>query len=146
MIRKIIIKEPPFIIYVQPFYSWSETFVSVLTRRQVSRLKDHRIHHLPSFPVISRLQLPNYGDEFVQDLHLFPFSPEPIVSTILPTPSCTYSISLSVSYLYDKFNLYPVGSVLLPFFFSSLPDHLMPEDSLHKVHFPRYGSETLICS
>ena len=47
--------------------------------RQVSRLKDHRIRHLPGFPVISRPLLPNYGDEFVQDLHLFPFSPEPII-------------------------------------------------------------------
>ena len=41
------------------------------------------------FPVIYRPQLPNYGDEFAQDLHLFPFSPEPIILIAL-TPD--YSI------------------------------------------------------
>ena len=51
--------------------------------RQVSRLIDHRIRHLPGFPVIYRLLLLNYGDEFVQDLHLFPFSPEPIIHIFL---------------------------------------------------------------
>lgn len=55
--------------------------------RQVSRLKDHRIRHLPSFPVIYRPQLPNYGDEFAQDLHLFPFSSEQIICIAL-TPDC----------------------------------------------------------
>ena len=37
---------------VQPFYSWSETHRFCTALRQVSRLIDHRIHHLPGFPVI----------------------------------------------------------------------------------------------
>ena len=32
---------------------------------------------LPGCPVTYWPSLLNYGDEFVQDLHLFPFSPEP---------------------------------------------------------------------
>ena len=39
--------------------------------------------------MIYRPQFPNYGDEFAQDLHLFPFSPEPIILIAL-TPD--YSI------------------------------------------------------
>ena len=54
--------------------------------RQVSRLKDLCIGHLPSFPVITRLLLPNYGDEFAQDLHLFPFSPKPVFYKTASTP------------------------------------------------------------
>ena len=88
-----IILDNPYKSNVQPFNSWFETFRFCTVLRQVSRLKDHRIRHLPSFPVISRLLLPNYGDEFVQDLHLFPFSPEPTriydtakLPRIAPTP------------------------------------------------------------
>ena len=60
---------------------WNNRFCTAI--RQVSRLEDHCIGHLPSFPVIYRLQLPNYGDEFVQDLHLFPFSPKPAMKSIV---------------------------------------------------------------
>ena len=68
--------------------------------RQVSRLKDHHVGHLPSFPVIYRLSLPDYGDEFVQDLHLFPFSPKPMllcVFCIVLTPVAIYSIVQSIT-------------------------------------------------
>ena len=62
-------------------YSWPEATASVQSSGQVSRLigsgsTSHRIRYLPGFPVICQRLLPNYGDEFVQDLHLFPFSPD----------------------------------------------------------------------
>ncbi len=83
-------------------YSWSETkSCPCTTSRQVSRLKDRGLHQqqtiasaifpgkdLPLFPVISRLLLPNYGDEFVQDLHLFPFSPKPTHIFLYPKMHC----------------------------------------------------------
>ena len=42
-------------------------------------LPAYRSSHPPSsqFPSDILASLPNYGDEFVQDLHLFPFSSEP---------------------------------------------------------------------
>ena len=68
-------------MYNQLLVAWNKCFCTAL--RQVSRLKDLCIRHLPGFPVISRLLLPNYGDEFVQDLHLFPFSPKPAMKSIV---------------------------------------------------------------
>ena len=69
--------------YVQPVTRGLKHYCFRTTQRQVSRLIDHRIRHLPGFPVIYRFLLLNYGDEFVQDLHLFPFSPEPIIHIFL---------------------------------------------------------------
>ena len=44
--------------------------------RQVSRLiVQMLLLHLPGLPVVSKHKLTKYGDEFVQDSHLFPFSP-----------------------------------------------------------------------
>ena len=92
---------------VQPFYSWSETHRFCTALRQVSRLIDPCIRHLPSFPVIHRLLLPNYGDEFVQDLHLFPFSPEPINDMIAPTPDCyIFSFLSNLSHFVPKHNIF----------------------------------------
>ena len=71
--------------------------------RQVSRLEDHCIRHLPGLPVIYRLQLPNYGDEFVQDLHLLPFSPEPATYVAAPAPE--YSIFNCGYYITDFLKL-----------------------------------------
>ena len=49
-----------------------------LTFTNVPRLIYHCFGRLPGCPVTYWPSLLNYGDEFVQDLHLFPFSPEPI--------------------------------------------------------------------
>ena len=38
--------------------------------------------HLPGLPVVLRLLLTKYGDEFVQDSHLFPFSPVQIFHVV----------------------------------------------------------------
>ncbi len=57
-------------------YSWPKAIAFILSIRQVSRLIVHRLRHLPGFPVIHSASLPNYGDEFVQDSHLFPYSPK----------------------------------------------------------------------
>ena len=44
--------------------------------RQVSRLiAQTLVAFLPGLPVVQQPKLANYGDEFIQDLHLFPFSP-----------------------------------------------------------------------
>ncbi len=80
--------------YNQLLVVWNKCFRTAF--RQVSRLIDHHICRLPRkrypwFPVTYRLLLPNYGDEFVQDLHLFPFSPKPmliLVPRIVLTPVC----------------------------------------------------------
>ncbi len=54
-----------------------------------------------------RPSLPNYGDEFVQDLHLFPFSPRPLHIACHKSDSnacllrhlyATYSVSSCVAY------------------------------------------------
>lgn len=81
--------------------------------RQVSRLEDHCIRHLPGLPVIYRLQLPNYGDEFVQDLHLLPFSPEPATYVAAPAPE--YSIFNCGYYITDFLKLQcqsEIGAIL----------------------------------
>ncbi len=65
-------------LFVQPVTRGFERKSLCTAFRQVSRLIDHCIGHLPGCPVIWRRQLLNYGDEFVQDLHLFPFSSESI--------------------------------------------------------------------
>ena len=84
------------------------------TQRQVSRLIYHRFGRLPGCPVTYRPSLLNYGDEFVQDLHLFPFSPEPAshyLSKIrfkclsAPTPLC-YIFSFFVRCLRNRFDYY----------------------------------------
>ena len=52
--------------------------------RQVSRLiVQMLLLHLPGLPVVSKHKLTKYGDEFVQDSHLFPFSPVQI-SHVVP--------------------------------------------------------------
>ena len=52
--------------------------------RQVSRLiVQTLLLHLPGLPVDSKQKLTKYGDEFVQDSHLFPFSPVQI-SHVVP--------------------------------------------------------------
>ena len=92
--------------YNQLLVAWNKCFCT--TSRQVSRLKDHHIRHLPSFPVIYRLQLPNYGDEFVQDLHLFPFSPKPMLISTHCFDTCmllfNYSVIYHISYLMSTLN------------------------------------------
>ena len=79
-------------------YSWPETNVSVQHSGRSPGLKFvvYQPAHPPSsqerisfFPVTYRLLLPNYGDEFVQDFHLFPFSPKPmLIFRIVLTPVC----------------------------------------------------------
>lgn len=84
------------------------------TQRQVSRLIYHCFGRLPGCPVTYRPSLLNYGDEFVQDLHLFPFSPEPAshyLSKIIykclsaPTPLC-YIFSFFVRCLCNRLDYY----------------------------------------
>ena len=82
---------------VQPFYSWSETHRFCTALRQVSRLIDHRIHLSSQSPSDISASLPNYGDEFVQELHLFPFSPEPDACAPAPTPDC---------YIFSSYQIY----------------------------------------
>ena len=67
---------------VQPFDSWSETLVSV---QHPGRSPGLRSSHRPSsqFPSDFAAPAPYHGDEFVQDLHLFPFSPEPIAVQLI---------------------------------------------------------------
>ena len=48
----------------------------------------------PLFPVTYWLLLPNYGDEFVQDLHLFPFSPKPMLISMHCSDTCMLFIQL----------------------------------------------------
>lgn len=51
--------------------------------RQVSRLiVQMLLLHLPGLPVVSKHKLTKYGDEFVQDSHLFPFSPVQIFHVV----------------------------------------------------------------
>ena len=51
--------------------------------RQVSRLiVQMLLLHLPGLPVASKHKLTKYGDEFVQDSHLFPFSPVQIFHVV----------------------------------------------------------------
>ena len=69
--------------------------------------------YLPGLPVIYRLQLPNYGDEFVQDLHLLPFSPEP--ATYMAAPAPEYSIFNCGYYITDFLKLQcqsEIGAIL----------------------------------
>ena len=59
-------------------------FRSRTAQRQVSRLiVQMLLLHLPGLPVVSKHKLTKYGDEFVQDSHLFPFSPVQI-SHVVP--------------------------------------------------------------
>ena len=60
------------------------------SERQVSRLIHLHLCRLPALPVAYWHKLRNYGDEFAQDLHLFPFSPNP--TDVALTPSVSYSI------------------------------------------------------
>ena len=51
-------------------------FPFLYCERQVSRLiAQTLVAFLPGLPVVQQPKLANYGDEFIQDLHLFPFSP-----------------------------------------------------------------------
>ena len=78
-------------------YPWLETNVSVQHPGRSPGLKIITYTIFPGkdfqgshslFPVIYRLLLPNYGDEFVQDFHLFPFSPKLMFLYIVLTPEC----------------------------------------------------------
>ena len=62
---------------------------------------------LPSSRVTSDMwqELHKYGDEFVQDSHLFPFSPKPAINAAL-TPSVSYSIRPILPYKSLLFNIY----------------------------------------
>jgi len=88
-------------------YSWYQSKRFRTTIRQVSRLIDHRICRLPGYPVAYWLQLPKYGDEFVQDSHLFPFSPEPtayILTQLFRHLNVTYSTLTILTHIHQLFN------------------------------------------
>jgi hypothetical protein len=75
--------------FVQPVTRGSGKFPAY-SERQVSRLIHLHLCRLPALPVAYWHKLRNYGDEFAQDLHLFPFSPKP--TEVALTPSVSYSI------------------------------------------------------
>ena len=65
------------------------------------------------YSIQAGLQLPNYGDEFVQDLHLLPFSPEPATYVAAPAPE--YSIFNCGYYITDFLKLQcqsEIGAIL----------------------------------
>ena len=65
-------------------YSWSG--ILIFPAPATGRFPDLQIFHtelLPGLPVDSKQKLTKYGDEFVQDSHLFPFSPVQI-SHVVP--------------------------------------------------------------
>ena len=68
------------------------------TSRQVSRLKNHHSSHLPSFPVVYRLLLPYYCDEFVWDLHPFSLFTKTTLVFAHCFDTCMYFIQLSRVY------------------------------------------------
>ena len=67
---------------VQPVTRGLKHYCFRTTQRQVSRLIYHCFGRLPGCPVTYWPSLLNYGDEFVQDLHLFPFSPVQIFHVV----------------------------------------------------------------
>ena len=75
--------------FVQPVTRGSGKFPAY-SERQVSRLIHLHLCRLPALPVAYWHKLRNYGDEFAQDFHLFPFSPKP--TEVALTPSVSYSI------------------------------------------------------
>ena len=61
--------------------------------RQVSWLiSNNASGRLPGFPVTSWPTLLNYSDEIVQDLHLFPFSPDPALAE---SDTCCFLYSIT---------------------------------------------------
>ncbi len=75
--------------FVQPVTRGQGKFPAY-SERQVSRLIHLHLCRLPALPVAYWHKLRNYGDEFAQDLHLFPFSPKP--TDVALAPSVSYSI------------------------------------------------------
>ena len=70
-------------------FMYNQLLVASSVRLRTSNqagLPAYRSSHPPSsqFPSDILASLPNYGDEFVQDLHLFPFSPEPFHNLHIP--------------------------------------------------------------
>ena len=58
-------------------YSWLETLLFPYNTKAGIPAYISLLRPSPGCPVTYWPSLLNYGDEFVQDLHLFPFSPEP---------------------------------------------------------------------
>ena len=81
-------------------YSWLGTICSCTTVRQVSWLIDHRIHHLPGFPVISRLRSLNTVTSSYRIRTCFPFHQTQIKEQSCLTPAVTYSTAYYHSTLF----------------------------------------------
>ena len=71
-------------------YSWSGTFLPIHLQ---AGLLTHRSSHEIAFPIAQwhfHPAFPKYSDEFAQDLHLFPFSPDTEISA--PTPAVIHAL------------------------------------------------------
>lgn len=83
-------------MYYQTSYSW----LFLLHTRQVSWLKVQRLRQSSRFASVTYLpKLPYHSDEFVQDLHLFPFSPERQIAC-LPAPYAYLAVMAIMNGLY----------------------------------------------
>ena len=87
---------------VQPFYSWSETHRFCTALRQVSRLIDHRIHHLPGSPVIYWLRSLITVTSSYRICTCFPFHRSQTLVRLLRHLITTYSVLINDSTLCEK--------------------------------------------
>ena len=131
---------------VQPFYSWSETHRFLLftlrvtsnhrfctALRQVSRLIDHRIHHLPGFPVIYWLRSLITVTSSYRICTCFPFHRSQLHIACHKSDSnacllrhlyATYSVSSCVAYAIAWIIILQLVTLFNRFLSDALPSHL----------------------